>query len=489
MLNPNELDFEPGIFVKIRLQYSIVVLALLACVHQAAAQGTPVFPIATNPAVREVDDGIAFDGTNYLVTLLVGTTNLNAQLVSADGALLGSQISLAVGGGSSSELAATRPVFAGTNYLVAWSDTSITTGVDIFGQFISRSGAKVGPAFDLLQSRGAHGPQIARALATDTTNFLAVWQDASNGDCYGQWVTASGTLSGSEFLISGQSGNGNSIAATFGRTNYLVAWQSDNGVAAQTQAYGAVVPVNGSPGSPVQIGQTVSADQKTADGISVAFDGTNFLVVWMWNPGPQTSGTVTNWQVYGRLVSHGGGLLGNELVLTSGRNQVLPCLAFDGANFLLTYGYDSNTTNSDSTIDCQFLNRSGNPAGPVFAPFAPQGTNGPLLAVNGLLFDGSRFVMAASFGSVAGNSSEVFGAFLPNSSAPPTLSPIGPLVGTHFPLMLAGTPGISYAIQASTNLASPDWLGLATNSPTNGTFTFTDPGATNTRRFYRAAKQ
>jgi hypothetical protein len=44
----------------------------------------------------------------------------------------------------------------------------------------------------------------------------------------------------------------------------------------------------------------------------------------------------------------------------------------------------------------------------------------------------------------------------------------------QFSLSLTGTPGINYAIQISTNLALSNWTAVVTNSPTNGTFNFTD---------------
>ena len=458
---------------------------LLASIQPAAAQGTPVFPIATNPAVMELGNALAFDGTNCLVGLFAGT-NLSVQLVAGNGALLGSQIILS--GSGSSALAMGGARFAGTNYLVAWSDTSIVSNVDMFGQFISRAGAKVGSPFHLLQTLGAHGAQIARALATDGTNYLFVWMDSSGGAYYGQLVTQAGALSGSEFLISGQSLNGNSAAVAFGKTNYLVVWQSDNGVSANVQAWGELVSPAGVAGSLFQIGVAASADEKLVDGMGVAFDGTNYLVVWTWNPGPQTSGTLTNWQIYGRLVSPSGSFPGSELILTSGRNQALPALAFDGADYLLAYGYDSNTTNSDANLYFQFLDRSAGFAGPVFAPLAPQGVNIPLLPVNGVLFDGSRYVVAASFGALSESNSDVYGAFLPSSAAAPVLA-AGHRSGTQFPLQLTGTPGINYAIQVSTNLVLTNWAALATNSPTNGTFAFTDTNATNKNAFYRAVKQ
>jgi hypothetical protein len=116
-----------------------------------------------------------------------------------------------------------------------------------------------------------------------------------------------------------------------------------------------------------------------------------------------------------------------------------------------------------------------------------QGTT-VLFAFNGILFDGTRFALAATFGAAKING-EVFGASILASTTPPTLASTSPLAGSQFPLQLTGTPGINYAIQFSTNLALPNWTAFATNSPTNRTLSFTDPSATNKSRFYRAMKQ
>ncbi len=390
-----------------------MVLALIAGTARDRAQAAPVFPISTNVATLVLGDGIACDGSNYLVGLLVAT-NLNMQLVAANGTLIGPQIDVS---GSSSALAMGGPVFLGTNYLVTWSETPVVSNVNIFGQLISRSGVKTGASFNLLQTLGAHGAQIAKALGTDGTNFLAVWQDDSNLFYYGQFITPTGGLSGSEFLISSQPLNGGSASVAFAKTNYLVVWDSDNGVSGHAAVYGALVATNGSVGNPFQISQTPYADEKVVDAMSVVFNGSNFLSAWMWNPGPEKSGTLTNWQIYGRVISPAGALPGNELILTSNRNQALPALAFDGANYLLAYGFDSNTTNSDANIYCQFLDPLGNPAGPTFTPFTAMGTNLPLLVVNGVVFDGTRFAVAGSLGSVLGNSSEIFGTFIPSEDA------------------------------------------------------------------------
>jgi hypothetical protein len=472
----------------------LIALALLSSVH---TQGTTVFPIETNPAVIAYGTGLAFDGTNYLVEGLTGmntngVTNVNVQLVSASGTLIGSPIS--VGGGANLQLLCGL-CFGNTNYLVGWSDSTISSGVDIFGQLISRTGVKVGSPFNLLAAQGSHGFQNGKAIASDGTNYLIVWQDDNDNSLWGQLVTPAGTLSGTNFFL-GQPQSEVEAALTFGRSNYLFVAQGDFGaVGNSNQVFGEFVSSSGVVGTPFQISQTASTDNSF---LTAAFDRTNYLVVWSWNPGPETGMNVTNWQFYARLVSPAGTLPGSELALITGGNQVVPWLAFDGANYLLAYGFDSNTTNSDRYLRCQFLDRSANLVGPLFTPFATQGTNVPLFAFHSLLFDGSRFVMAASLGilginatngDLSGISGEVFGAFLPASTASPTLASAGPLTGTQFPLLLSGTPGINYAIQFSTNLALPNWTAFATNSPTNGTLSFTDPNATNKSRFYRAMKQ
>lgn len=461
------------------------------------AQGTTVFPIETNPAVIAYGTGIAFDGTNYLVEGLTGmntngVTNVNVQLVSTTGTLIGSSIN--VGSGASLQLLCGL-CFGSTNYLVAWSDSTITSGVDIFGQLISRTGSKVGSPFNLLAAQGSHGFQDGKAIASDGTNYLIVWQDENDYSLYGQLVTPAGTLSGTNFFL-GQPQSEVEAALTFGRSNYLFVAQGDFGVVGNSnQVFGEFVSSSGVVGTPFQISQTASTDNSF---LTAAFDRTNYLVVWSWNPGPETGMNVTNWQFYGRLVSQAGTLPGSELALITNGNQVVPWLAYDGANYLLAYGFDSNTTNSDRYLRCQFLDRSANLVGPLFTPFAAQGTNVPLFAFHSLLFDGARFVMAATLGTLginatngdlSGISGEIFGAFLPASTAPPMLASTGTLVGTQFPLFLTGTPGINYAIQFSTNLVSPNWTAFATNSPTNGTFSFTDTSATSKSRFYRAIKQ
>jgi hypothetical protein len=64
------------------------------------------------------------------------------------------------------------------------------------------------------------------------------------------------------------------------------------------------------------------------------------------------------------------------------------------------------------------------------------------------------------------------------------ISSTGP---TERQLSFSGMPGVAYVTRFSTNLESGLWFGLSTNAgDSNGFWTVTDPGAVDSRRFYRA---
>jgi hypothetical protein len=195
------------------------------------------------------------------------------------------------------------------------------------------------------------------------------------------------------------------------------------------------------------------------------------------------------WNIYGRFLTPAGTFPGNEFAIVTNGNPVFPMVAFDSANYLLVWNQNFDATNSNAYF--QFLIASGQPIGCQFTPFTAQGTQVPLPAIP--LFDGKRIAAVATL-SAGGfippaYGSGVYGTFIPSSTTPPQFCAGATCANNQFSLSLAGTPGINYAIQMATNLIAPNWTSIVTNSPTNGTFTFTDPGATNRSRFYRAVKQ
>ncbi len=68
---------------------------------------------------------------------------------------------------------------------------------------------------------------------------------------------------------------------------------------------------------------------------------------------------------------------------------------------------------------------------------------------------------------------------------PPMLQAMG-FSANQFTLRLWGATNKSFVIYGCTNLASPSWVPLVTNTAANGFFNFTDTTSGNPRRFYRA---
>jgi hypothetical protein len=475
----------------------LFVALVTASVLPAMAQNTTVYPIVTNNADTSVS--VACDGTNYLVGIQGDYADpeyyTTAQMFGPTGALIGSRISPVLGftGGNP------RVASSGSNFLMImpedYSGPSETH--NIIGQIVSPLGALAGGYFDVTTPISQE--QKNPALVYGGGEYLAVWNDYRSGTnwaVYGQLISASGALIGGNIPIcepvNGQDEEGASVA--FDGTNFLVVWPFCS-TSNHYVAYGVFISPVGTVGAPFAIGQTVSPTR--SPNLETIFNGTNYLVVWCFDAGTGGAGNPA-WSIYGRFVTPSSSFPGNEFPIVTNGHPIYLGLAFDGANYLLCWNVNFAATNSG--VPFQFLNASGQPMGPQFMPFPAQGSEVPLLAST--IYDGKRFVSVATLSAggmspttstnsagIYTNNAGVYGVFIPASTTPPQFGP-GTFYGNkQFLLSLVGTPGINYAIQAGTNLAISNWTAIITNSPTNGTFSFTDAGATNQNRFYRAIKQ
>lgn len=93
-------------------------------------------------------------------------------------------------------------------------------------------------------------------------------------------------------------------------------------------------------------------------------------------------------------------------------------------------------------------------------------------------------VAADNFGLTATN------AITNTVVAPVTVAVSSPtrLASTNFRLAYTANTGLRYVIQRSTNLLSTNWLGLATNTATSSSMTFTDLNAAANPGFYRVGR-
>ena len=228
-----------------------------------------------------------------------------------------------------------------------------------------------GPAWD---------EQLVADAATDGVDYLVVWKDFRNEvdfDIYGARLTAGGVLVGdTSFVICGASGDQERPQVAFDGTNYLVVWEDSR--TGDYDIHGARVTPGGVVLDPGGFQICGAPDLQFAP--SPAFDGTNFLVVWA----DRRSGV--EYDIHGARVTPSGVVLDPTGVLLSGATgrQGEPTLAFDGTTYLVVW-FDERDGVGDSNIYGTRVDKTGAALDPAGIPIctASGGQRHPDLAFNG----------------------------------------------------------------------------------------------------------
>ncbi len=293
-------------------------------------------PISTVPNAdpnpgNQYIPSVAFDGTNYLVvwTELRDASpsyELYAARVTPAGTVLdpdGRQI-------TSGAYALRMPsvAFDGTNYLVVWRG--------IRGMRVSTGGVGLD---------GPTGFQIGSGfypwVAFDGTNYLVVWHGwgaAGTLDIFGARVSKAGqVLDPGGFVVSSASEDQDHSSVAFGGTNYLVVWNDQRGGDDfyNGSVYGARVSTGGTVLDPIAFKVADYARGQVA--VNVAFDGTEYLVVW------QVDNTMAKFRlvdVYGRRVSKDGVVLdqkGIPIATSYGHQGWAPVVGFGMGRYLVAW--------------------------------------------------------------------------------------------------------------------------------------------------------
>jgi len=300
-------------------------------------------------------------------------------------------------------------VFDGTNYLVVWDDFRVSGTPYIYGQFVSTSGTLVGSEISISTNPGRNS-----SVLFDGGNHLVAWD--INGFIRGQFISTAGNLIGSEFIIN-----------TKQQTEY--------------------------------------------NPVGMAFDGTNYLVTW--HDKVSGSGGAVVWDLFGQFVDTSGILVGGVIsVTTDSGTQLLPMVAFDGTNFLVTWTDASNDVNGDLICDAGegtcidvyglYINTVGSQVGSKFAINTDLGNQFGFLAG----YDGGKYFVLINEAVVTANtlnaiSSDVYGQFITPTA--------GTLSGT-----VSGT-GI-FAVNDNGEIVASDDTTGKTPDPITGNFDFTLTG-------------
>ncbi|TPW22104.1 MAG: hypothetical protein FD126_23 [Elusimicrobia bacterium] len=299
------------------------------------------------------------DGTLYAATSVSGTVSNDAFLAlryDTSLVLLSSAVFNGIGntGGAAAAVAVLNP----SNVFLTGTSSNGQNPGDYKGVTVVRnlSGA---PA--LVHAKGASEFVVSETdnnefildAAYGSAKFLYSWQvkvGTINAYVGAQFVTAAGALSGSPIAFNsgspaGWCGESAPNVASDG-TNFLLVAGCGANNQGKTQA--VVVAASGSLGAKVDL-NAGHAGFDIEHG-NVAFDGTNYLVLW-------SSGAGTQRDVFGRFVSSGGALAGSPFaVATAAGHEREPNVVYGGAKYLAVWHDDTRLSDgNDADIMGQFI--------------------------------------------------------------------------------------------------------------------------------------
>lgn len=375
--------------------------------------------LISNAYGNQADPAVAYNGTNFLVVwedTRNGGSDLYGARVGSTGVVRDpSGIPIST---SASDQIAPTVACSGADWLVVWQDfrSSTTSSSDIYGARVSGTGAVLEPSGTPIST--ATGDQLAPAVASDGTNWLAMWEDSRSGssDIYGARVSATGAVldpSGLNLSLSANSQYSPSVAHD--GTNFLVVWSDFRSAASAFDIYGVRVSESGTVLDPGGIAISTASEYQGSP--MVAHGGTSFLVVWH----DQRSGS--SYDIYGARVSSTGMVLdtGGIPLSTAPNGQYTPSVSHDGVRFLVVWhdyrngsNYDVYGTRMDSTGTV--LDTSG-----IAISTAASSQYNPVVA-----HDGANFLVV--WEDVHNGSADIYGARVNGSGV--VLDPSGIIIST-----------------------------------------------------------
>jgi len=291
---------------------------------------------ATSASAEEKSDVAASDGTNVLLALQSKTGNNPSQvgwvLMSKTGTVIAGPTYLNGPVGDPP-----RVGYGGGQYLLTWNDFSTSTST-VRGQFITTAGVASGSTFQIASHVG--GFEDNNAVAYGAGTFLVNYRGPSgSGDGeFARTVSATGALGTELTLESGatsiQIGHTNSA---FDGSNFLVGWADQSHVHAQ------LISPAGVAGTAVTV---ATATGNFAEVVSVAFNGTNYLVAF--NEAFTAGGSNPIEGAYAQVVSPSASLVGSKVTIAAAANVVgiVASVVGAGSNFLAAFIDSAATTTS-----------------------------------------------------------------------------------------------------------------------------------------------
>jgi len=310
----------------------------------------------------QMSPAVTFGGNNFLVVWvdhLVSNQDIRGTRVSKKGAVLNTPaIPISINASNQTEPAVAA---AGTsNYLVVWSDNR-SGGKDIYGARISTTGSVMDNAGFLINSAKKDQKQPAATFHNST--YLVAWSDDRNespGDIYGARVNTGGTvLDALGIAISSAKAGQQRPSAVWGQVDYMVVW--DDTRDGQMNIYGAQVNPLGSVQDPT--GKSICTAPKDQQAPVVAYDGSDYLVVWTDKRGATQD-------IYGTRIDGSSKVLdASGIAISKAANSKLyPAVAAGKTGFLVVW--EDHRKSGDPNIYGARVNRAGEVLDPGGMPIS-----------------------------------------------------------------------------------------------------------------------
>lgn len=278
---------------------------------------------------------LVFDGANYLVVWQNFTDgawwDIRGARVSVSGVVLDSTgflVSPGVFNQWDPDVA-----FDGSNCLAVWQEYRSTTGMDVCGTRITPAGEVVDSSGLLIAASLAF--QGAPALAFDGSQYVVVYEDEYGGtkDLKEVTVSPSGEVGTSPNIIIATSSNEAKPTLAIGPGNHLVAWQDDRSGPNDVDIRAARISPTGSVLDTLGLALSFATGGQTSP--AVASDGSGYLVVWQDDRDQGYEGS----DIYGLLVDSLGlaNPAGSFPIAAAPHLQASPAVAFNGTNYLVVW--------------------------------------------------------------------------------------------------------------------------------------------------------
>lgn len=372
--------------------------------------------------------------------------------------------------------AAFDAVFDGTNFVVALQGTGTAPSVSC--QWVGLDGSLVGSRLEMGET-GSSG-----FIAFDGTNALMAWSDGvggiraaivspagsivtgpfsvgtgdgpdgvafgggtylvtyDNGPKFGRLVSTGGVV-GSEIQISTGQGRDGLRNVAFDGTNFFVIWTDEVN---DYEVRGRFVATDGTPGSEISVNASVAWSDNPC---SVTYGGGLYLVTWL------DEVVEGEWDVLGQLVNTSGALQGGVIsVCTDLLAGFAPVGAYDGTNYVVVWADRSNDLNNNFTCDCpaeltcmdmyaQKINSSGTPVGARFAI-----ATGQMNQIGGVVAGGGKCLVVINndVDLGVGQFRDVYGLFSTFESPTPTPTAVPTATPTRVPTPQPGDFGLEDTI-------------------------------------------